>query len=79
MANLEDVLKSIDKEKVEKLKRKLDQGNLTDMLASVDADKAKKVIEKLNLSEQLKNVDLGKFVDEVKKNPGMIDELKKHI
>lgn len=79
MANLEDILKSIDKEKVEKLKRKLEKGNLADMLTSVDTDKAKQVIEKLNLTEQIKNVDLGKFVEEVKKNPKMIDELKKRM
>ena len=47
------------------------------MLDSVDTNKAEKMIADLGLAEKTKNVDLGKLMNEVKKNPDILKELKK--
>ncbi len=50
--------------------------NLNELLKSLDKEKAEKMIKDLGLSEQAKNMDLGKILGEVKKNPEIIEKLK---
>lgn len=50
--------------------------NLDALLKSLDKEKAEKMIKDLGLSEQTKNVDLGKILGEVRKNPEIIEKLK---
>ena len=45
-------------------------------IESLDKEKAEKMIKDLGLSEQAKNMDLGKILGEVKKNPEIIEKLK---
>ena len=75
--SISDVLKSVNKEKLAELKKKVDNGELKDMLGAVDTEKAKQMIKEFGLSEQAKNVDLGNLIERVKQNPDMIKELKK--
>ena len=71
--NLDSLLKSIDKEKLNSL---MNNANLNDVINSVDKEKAEKMIKDLGLSEKAKNVDLGKILGEVKKNPEILEKLK---
>ena len=75
--NLDGILKSMTRTKLEELKKKAENGELAQMLDSVDTNKAEKMIADLGLSEKTKNVDLGKLMNEVKKNPDILKELKK--
>ncbi len=75
--NLDDVLKAVNRTKLEELKKKADNGELAQMLESVDTKKAEQMIQDLGLAEKTKNVDLGKLLGEVKKNPNILKELKK--
>lgn len=78
MANsLDGLLKSINKAKLEELKKKAENGELKQMLDSVDTKKAEQMISDMGLAEKTKNVDLGKLMNEVKKNPDILKELKK--
>lgn len=71
--NVEELLKSFNKEKLENTIKK---GDLNDALKSVDKEKAEKMINDLGLSEQAKNLDIGKILGEVKKNPEILEKLK---
>ncbi len=75
--NLDGILKSMNRTKLEELKKKAENGELARMLDSVDTNKAEKMIADLGLAEKTKNVDLGKLMNEVKKNPDILKELKK--
>jgi len=75
--NLDGILKSMNRTKLEELKKKAENGELAQMLDSVDTNKAEKMIADLGLAEKTKNVDLGKLMNEVKKNPDILKELKK--
>lgn len=50
--------------------------NLNELLKSLDKEKAEKMIKDLGLSEKAKDIDLGKILGEVKKNPEIIEKLK---
>lgn len=75
--NLDGILKAMNRTKLEELKKKAENGELSRMLNSVDTEKAKQMISDLGLSDKTKNVDLGKLIKEVKKNPDVLKELKK--
>lgn len=75
--NLDALLKSINKAKLEELKKKAENGELAQMLDNVDTKKAEQMISDFGLAEKTKNVDLGKLMREVKKNPDLLKELKK--
>ena len=75
--NLDGILKSMNRTKLEELKKKAENGELAQLLDSVDTNKAEKMIADLGLAEKTKNVDLGKLMNEVKKNPDILKELKK--
>jgi len=74
---LDGLFQSIDKEKLNELKKKAKSGELSNMLDAVDAKKAEKMIEDFGLKEQVKNVDLAKLIRDVKKNPDVLEKLKK--
>ncbi len=74
---INDILKSVDKKKLEELKQKAENGQLKDMLASVDKEKAKQMITEFGLSEQAKKVDLEKLIAQVKQNPEILKKIKK--
>lgn len=75
--NLDGILKAMNRTKLEELKKKAENGELSRMLDSVDTEKAKQMISDLGLADKTKNVDLGKLINEVKKNPDVLKELKK--
>ena len=75
--NLDGILKAMNRTKLEELKKKAENGELSRMLNSVDTEKAKQMISDLGLSDKTKNVNLGKLIKEVKKNPDVLKELKK--
>ena len=75
--NLDGILKAMNRTKLEELKKKAENGELSRMLNSVDTEKAKQMISDLGLADKTKNVDLGKLIKEFKKNPDVLKELKK--
>ncbi len=77
--SLDSILKSINKSKLEELKKKAENGELSQMLSSIDTEKANHMIREFGLEEQAKKLDLEKLVQEVKKNPQMIETLKKML
>lgn len=80
MANsLNDLLKSVNKEKLAELKKKAEKGELSQMLGAVDTEKAQQMIKQMGLEEQTKNIDLGKLVQEIQKNPEVLNTLKKML
>ncbi len=77
MANvLESLLKSVNREKLEEIKKKAENGELGEMLSQVDKQKAEQMIKSFGLSEQTKNVDLEKVLEQAKKNPELLKNLK---
>jgi len=51
--------------------------NLEALLKNLDKEKLQKLLSNPELQEKAKNVDLGKLLDEIKKNPNIANELKK--
>lgn len=80
MANpLETLLKSVNKEKLEELKKKAERGELADMLKTVDKEKAEKLFSQMHLEDAIKKADIAKVLDAVKQNPELLRELKKKL
>ncbi len=77
--SLNDLLKSINKEKLAELKKKAENGDLSQMLGAVDTEKAQQMIKQMGLEEKAKNVDLGKLLQEIQKNPDVLNTLKKML
>ncbi len=77
MANvLESLLKTVNREKLEEIKKKAENGELSEMLSQVDKQKAEQMIKSFGLSEQTKNVDLDQVLAQAKKNPELLKNLK---
>jgi len=51
--------------------------NIEALLKNLDKEKLQKLLSNPELKEKAKNVDLGKLLEEVKKNPDIINEFKK--
>lgn len=77
--NLDGILKSMNRTKLEELKKKAENGELAQMLDSVDTNKAEKMIADLGLAEKTKNVDLGKLMNEVKKKSRYFKRTEKTV
>ena len=77
--SLDNLLKSVNKSKLSQLKEKVENGELSQMLGSIDTEKANSMIREFGLEEQAKKLDLEKLIQEVKKNPQMIETLKKML
>lgn len=77
--SLNDMLKSVNKEKLAELKKKAEKGELSQMLGAVDTEKAQQMIKQMGLEEKTKNVDLGKLLQEIQKNPDVLNTLKKML
>lgn len=76
---MENLLKSLNKEKIEELKKKAESGNLQDVLQKVDADKAKKMLSQLGLADKVSGEDIAKVVEQVQQNPDLLESLKKKL
>ncbi len=75
--SLGDMLKSVNKEKLAELMKKAEQGEFSQMLDAIDTEKAQQMIKQMGLEEKTKNVDFGKLLSEVQKNPDILNALKK--
>ena len=51
--------------------------DISALLKNLDKEKLEKLLSNPDIQEKAKNIDIGKLVDELKKNPEMIKELKK--
>lgn len=77
MANhYDEILKSMNREKLEELKKKTENGELSEMLNSIDTDKAEKMMKDFGLAEKAKYADIGKLIKEVQSNPTLLEKLK---
>ena len=77
--NLNDILKSLNKSKVQDLIKKAENGGLSDLLNSIDKEKAEKLISQMGLSDKIKNSDIEKVINDAKNNPEIIDKIKDTI
>lgn len=77
--NLNEILKSLNKGKVQDLIKKAENGGLSDLLNSIDKEKAEKLISQMGLSDKIKNTDIEKAINDVKNNPEIIDKIKDTI
>lgn len=76
---LQSALNNIDPAKLEQMKGMLAGGDLSRLVNQLDAQKAQQKMEELNLGEALKGVNLAGVVNELKKNPDILNELKKNL
>lgn len=51
--------------------------NIESLLKNLDKEKLNKLLSDPKIQEQAKNVDLSKLMEEMKKNPDIINQLKK--
>lgn len=51
--------------------------NIDSLLKNLDKEKINKMISDPKFQEQAKNVDLAKLMEELKKNPDVLKQLKK--
>ncbi len=77
--NLNEILKSLNKSKVQDLIKKAENGGLSDLLNSIDKEKAEKLISQMGLSDKIKNTDIEKAINDAKNNPEIIDKIKDTI
>ena len=77
--NLNEILKSLNKSKVQDLIKKAENGGLSDLLNSIDKEKAEKLISQMGLSDKIKNSDIEKAINDAKNNPEIIDKIKDTI
>lgn len=77
--NLNEILKSLNKSKVQDLIKKAENGGLSDLLNSIDKEKAEKLISQMGLSDKIKNTDIEKVINDAKNNPEIIDKIKDTI
>ena len=76
---LQSALNNIDPAKLEQMKGMLAGGDLSRLVNQLDAQKAQQKMEELNLGEALKGVNLAGVLNELKKNPDILNELKKNL
>lgn len=51
--------------------------NIETLLKNLDKEKLTKLLSDPTLKEKAKNVDVSKLIDEIKKNPDIINQFKK--
>lgn len=51
--------------------------DISSLLKNLDKEKLEKLLSNPEIQEKAKNIDIGKLMDELKKNPEMLKELKK--
>ena len=51
--------------------------DISALLKNLAKDKLEKLLSNPEIQEKAKNIDIGKLMDELRKNPEMIKELKK--
>jgi len=53
--------------------------NLDALLKNLDKEKLNKIMQDPKFQEKVKNIDIAKLLEEIKKNPDIITQLKKLI
>lgn len=76
---LQNALNNIDPAKLEQMKGMLAGGDLSRLVNQLDAQKAQQKLDELNLGEALKGVNLAGVVNELKRNPDVLNEIKKNL
>ena len=51
--------------------------DISALLKNLDKEKLEKLLSNPEIQEKAKNIDIGKLIEELKKNPEMMNELKK--
>ncbi|MBQ3181574.1 MAG: hypothetical protein IJB50_02320 [Clostridia bacterium] len=51
--------------------------NIEALLKNLDKEKLNKIMSDPKIQEKAKNVDIAKLIDEIKKNPDIVNQLKK--
>ncbi len=51
--------------------------NIESLLKNLDKEKLNKLLSDPTLQEKTKNIDIAKLLEEIKKNPEVINQLKK--
>lgn len=77
--SLSNFLKSVNKETLAEIKKKAADGSLSDLLQNVDSEKAAKLISQLGLTNQVKNIDLNKLINDAKQNPNLKEDICKKL
>lgn len=76
---LQNALNNIDPAKLEQMKGMMAGGDLSRLVNQLDAQKAQQKLDELNLGEALKGVNLAGVVNELKRNPDVLNEIKKNL
>ena len=76
---LAQALKNIDPQKLNQVKNMLNEKDSSKILEKIDVKKAQAKLGELNLSGNGDSLDLGKLVGELKKDPSLLDNLKKKL
>ena len=76
---LAQALKNIDPQKLNQVKNMLNEKDSSKILEKIDVKKAQEKLDELNLSGNGDSLDLGKLVGELKKDPSLLDNLKKKL
>lgn len=76
---LAQALKNIDPQKLNQVKNMLNEKDSSKILEKIDVKKAQAKLDELNLSGNGDSLDLGKLVGELKKDPSLLDNLKKKL
>lgn len=76
---IENLLKSLNKEKLEEFQKKAESGNLQDVLQKVDTAKAKEMISRLGLADKVSGEDISKVLEQIQQNPSVLETLKKKL
>ena len=51
--------------------------DISSLLKNLDKEKLEKLLSNPEIQEKAKNIDIGKLMEELRKNPEMLKELKK--
>ena len=76
---LAQALKNIDPQKLNQVKNMLNEKDSSKILEKIDMKKAQEKLNELNLGDSGESLDLGKLVGELKRDPSLLDNLKKKL
>ena len=76
---LTQALKNIDPQKLSQVKNILSENDSSKILEKIDMKRAQEKLDELNLGGTGDSLDLGKLVGELKKDPSLLENLKKKL
>ncbi len=76
---LQNALGHIDPKKLEQIKGMINGGDLGKLAEQLDTQKVRQKLNELHLNDALEGVNLSGLVGELKKNPEIINELRKNL